>query len=243
MVAKQVCPYCSKEFVNLSRHKCKLKQTNPSSSKKKKPTKSKKSPSNSQKKSQVSAILDEKKQKASSKRKGYSEIDKEVFGVIKQKKSTFFDEIVDFFSKDETLDEKTLEKSLYRLEAKQKISMISDVKEGFRKIRVDYIEDYEIKNKSALKNKADLSSWEILDDCPCFLCPEIIKCNVGNSSFMDASIDKNTTVNTNPFFCEYLESWLNCRINEPPLEYKSPFKGGAYLDKKKKKKAKAEAKA
>ena len=189
--------------------------------------------------SSKSEIAEKSRTKENSKKKSYSEIDKEILSLIESKKIIYQDEIIELSGSKYNIDVKNVEKSLVRLANRQKITIQSDLKEGIRKDRIDFIEEYEIKNKSAMKKKGDLASWTIVEDCPCFLCPEVIKCNVGNNSYSVSVINSEKQILTNPYYCSYIKRWLDCKVSEIPVEYKNPFKGGGYFGKKKKKKARA----
>ncbi len=49
-------------------------------------------------------------------------------------------------------------------------------------------------------------SWETLDNCPCFSCPDLDACNVGQN--------KN-----NPQFCLFLTRWMVCCNQHVPYEH------------------------
>ncbi len=49
-------------------------------------------------------------------------------------------------------------------------------------------------------------SWETLDNCPCFSCPDLDACNVGQN--------KN-----NPQFCLFLTRWMGCCYQHMPFEH------------------------
>ena len=246
MANKQICPHCGLKFVNLSRHKCKVAPPKEDTKTKTKKKVVKKPKSNVKKKSSQnsskSEIAERSKTKENSKKKSYSLMDSEILSLIEDKKVMYQDEMTELAESKFDIDIKNLEKSLVRLANRQKITIQSDLKEGIRKDRIDFIEDYEIKDKSAMKKKGDLASWTIVDDCPCFLCPEVIKCNVGNNSYSVSVINSEKQILTNPCYCSYIKRWLDCKVSETPVEYKNPFKGGAYFGKKKKKKARASSK-
>lgn len=229
MAKKQSCPYCGNKFVYLSRHKCKFApednesestttnsgNTEPSDDPIYK-TKSTAQKKNQKKINQTSSknshssseSTTNKKQQNMQKKKSYSEIDRDILSLIETRKIMHRDELSDLFE----LDEKTIEKSLGRLEGKQKISMHSDVVEGVRKDKITYVEEYKIKDRSEIIDKNDPVAWETLGDCPCFLCPDITKCNTGQ-------------IETNPIKCMHLVEWLNCQLIE--TVYKNPFKGSS----------------
>lgn len=232
---KQTCPYCGLKFVNLTRHKCELsgefeedeeselkhskkassKKNNGHSSSNSKSSRKLPSKSKSINTSKSESVSSKSKKKTIVKRKSYAEIDKEVFELIKQSREIYFEEIL----KKLEIDEKFLEKSISRLSTKQKIKISSDIKNGLRKEVLSYIEDYESLPKPDQKTeKVDPVKWDTLGDCPCFLCPEINRCNTGQNE-------------VNPIICEYLIKWMNyCLIGKP---YTSPFRG-VIEDKKKK---------
>ncbi|MCP4763528.1 MAG: hypothetical protein GY870_17275 [archaeon] len=214
---KETCPHCGNKFVDLSRHKCKQA---PKSSKKKKSTKksskkkgvqkktSRKTKKSSKKTSKTKPkSIPESKAKSNSRRKSYSEIDKEVLSILKEDKTIFNDDLLKKLTH-LNIDVKTLEKSIFRLVSKQKLKVKSDVKEGIRKDRVTFIEEYEIKNKTEIFEKNELN-WQNMNDCPCFLCSDVSKCNEGQNE-------------TNPILCANLVDWINCCLEGNT--YLNPFK-------------------
>ncbi|MHA1452529.1 MAG: hypothetical protein ACTSRD_06690 [Promethearchaeota archaeon] len=195
---KTECPYCGKLFTSLPRHKCKLAPD--ADSKKSAKSDSTQSASNSAKNS-------------AKKKRNYSEIDKEVLAFIKEHKDIYKDEVVSAL----TIDEKLLVNSINRLKAKQKIKIKKDLVEGIRKELIQYIEEYKLKNKCADTKNGDSITWETMGNCPCFLCPNVSKCNYGQ-------------IETNPIHCKYLVEWINSKLSN--THYESPFKGNIQ-DKKK----------
>jgi hypothetical protein len=194
---KTQCPYCGNLFVSLSRHKCKLAPV--SSDEKAKPSKSN-STANSDKIS-------------SKKKRNYSEIDKEVLNYVKNHDDVYKDEI----AKALKIDEKLLVNSITRLKNKQKIQIKSDLVEGIRRELIQYIEEYKLKGNCSDTKTGNGINWETMGNCPCFLCPNVTKCNFGQNE-------------TNPIHCQYLVDWINCRLYN--THYETPFKGNIQ-DKKK----------
>ncbi|MHA1729451.1 MAG: hypothetical protein ACTSWY_12065 [Promethearchaeota archaeon] len=217
----QICPYCGLTFIYLSRHKCKLSPNKDGS-----------------------VSLDEEvkipskklKKKTKKTKKDFSKINEIVLSIVTRKKELFIDELMELLEDQPEIDEKTLKSSLSQLKDKQLISYKLDVKEGFRMGRINYIEEYDFEDKKIQYEKNDQNSWDTLGDCPCFLCPEIKKCNVGNTSISDVIKKENSQIN--PFYCSHLTNWINCMVSDPPIPYDNPFMGAKYLDKKKKKKKK-----
>ncbi len=245
MPKTQICPHCGRKFVNLSRHKCKVAPPLEETKTKAKKKGVKKSKSSVKKKSSPklskSEIAEKSRIRENLKKKSYSLIDSEILSLIETKKIIYQDEIIELAESKYDIDVKNVENSLFRLSNRQKITIKSDLKGGIRKDRIDFIEEYEIKNKSAMKKKGDLASWTVIEDCPCFLCPEVIKCNVGNNSYSVSVINREKQILTNPYYCSYMKRWLDCAVDDE-IKYHNPFKGGAYFGKKKKKKARAKPK-
>ncbi len=199
MVKKKTqCPYCEKFFVSLPRHKCKL---DPNLN----------MDETTQSKSSVSG--NKSTAALSKKKRNYSEIDKEVLNLIKNRQEIYKDEIIVSLK----IDEKLLVNSINRLKAKQKIQIKSDLVEGIRKELVKYIEEYVLKNECADSKNSNSVTWETMGNCPCFLCPNVNKCNFGQNE-------------TNPIRCSYLVEWITSRLQN--THYESPFKGNIE-DKKK----------
>ena len=200
MAKKKIqCPYCEKSFVSLSRHKCKL---DPNLTVENESSQAKSSTSTKK----TSASIAKKK-------RNYSEIDKEVLNLIKERQEIYKDEIISSLN----IDEKLLVNSINRLKTKQKIQIKSDLVEGIRKELVKFIEEYKLKNECAEPKNGDSVPWETMGNCPCFLCPNVNKCNFGQNE-------------TNPIRCSYLVEWITSRLQNLP--YESPFKGNIE-DKKK----------
>ena len=194
---KTKCPYCGNLFVSLPRHKCKLA-----------PDLDTEDP-----KSSTSSSTATSSKSTSKKKRNYSEIDKEVLSFIQESKEVYKDEIAGSLK----IDEKLLVNSINRLKSKQKIQIKSDLVEGIRKELVQYIEEYKLKGNSSETKNGDSVTWETMGDCPCFLCPNVTKCNFGQNE-------------TNPVHCQYLVEWINCSLTK--MHYENPFKGNIE-DKKK----------
>ena len=167
---KTQCPYCGNSYVSLSRHKCKLA---PDSESEKAPT-SLKNSSSTQSGSQK-------------KKRNYSEIDKEVLDFVKSKKEVY----KDYIRTSLKIEEKLLVNSISRLKTKQKIQIKSDLVEGIRKELIQYIEEYQIQGNCPEVKNGDSITWETMGNCPCFLCPNVTKCNLGQNE-------------TNPIHCHYI---------------------------------------
>ena len=195
---KTQCPYCEKFFVSLPRHKCKLDP---------------KAKSEQNEKSSTSDSTAASNKSSLKKKRNYSEIDKEVLNYIKEKGDVYKDRIL----KTLKIDEKLLVNSINRLKNKQKINIKADLVEGIRKELVQYIEEYKMKGKCADVKNGDPLTWETMGNCPCFLCPNVTKCNYGQNE-------------TNPIHCQHLVNWINSRLLN--THYENPFKGNIQ-DKKK----------
>ncbi len=195
---KTECPYCGNSFASLQRHKCKL---DPDSESKSNPKPSKTNSTAASSKS------------TAKKKRNYSEIDKEVLIFMKERQEVYKDVIIDELG----IDEKLLVNSINRLKTKQKIKIKSDLVEGIRKDLIQYIEEYHLKGNCAEAKSGNEITWETMGNCPCFLCPNVTKCNFGQNE-------------TNPIHCQYLVNWINCRLSN--TFYDNPFKGNIE-DKKK----------
>ncbi|TFG19774.1 MAG: hypothetical protein EU530_05190 [Promethearchaeota archaeon] len=195
---KTQCPYCGKLFTSLPQHKCKLAPD---------------ADSDESELSDSTQSTNSSAKNSSKKKRNYSEIDKEVLAFIKEHQEIYKDEIVDALD----IDEKLLFNSINRLKSKQKIKMKDDLVEGIRKELIQYIEEYKMKGKCADTKSGDTITWETMGNCPCFLCPNVSKCNFGQNE-------------TNPIHCNYLVEWINSKLNS--THYESPFKGNIE-DKKK----------
>jgi len=194
---KTQCPYCGKLFVSLPRHKCKdapNTETNDSTL-------------------DTSEASSSSQPSSSKKKRNYSEIDKEVLAYIKKKTEVYKDTLL----KSLKIDEKLLVNSINRLKTKQKIQIKADLVEGIRRELIQYIEEYNLKENCSESKNGNSVTWETMGNCPCFLCPNVTKCNFGQNE-------------TNPIHCSYLVEWINSRLAN--THYETPFKGNIQ-DKKK----------
>ncbi|MBN2157316.1 MAG: hypothetical protein JW776_14820 [Candidatus Lokiarchaeota archaeon] len=195
---KTQCPYCGKLYISLARHKCKLAPNSEMEEE---------NPHNTNSTNDMSRFSGKKKL-------NYSEIDKEVLVLVKKNQEIYKDEILESLN----IDEKLLVNSINRLKTKQKIQIKSDLVEGIRKDLVKFIEEYKMKTDPSDSNKnPNTITWETMGNCPCFLCPNVEKCNLGQNE-------------TNPVHCQFLVDWINCRLSN--THYENPFKGNIE-DKKK----------
>jgi len=195
---KTQCPYCEQFFLDLTRHKCKqatdMDPDETSSSRRTtKPSSASKSHIN--------------------KKRNSSEIDKDVLALVKERHEVYKDKIIDFLK----IDEKLIVNSIKRLQTKQKVQIKSDLVEGIRKELIQYIEEYTFKTNCVESKNGNAVTWETMGNCPCFLCPNVTKCNFGQNE-------------TNPVHCQYLVEWITSRLKN--VHYENPFKGNIE-DKKK----------
>lgn len=186
-----------------------------SAQKNKKVSKSKKSSPNKPPKNSSHVESKSTENRTPKKRINYSEIDKKVLTIIQQNGKIYSDSLSELIPE---INYKYIEKSLKRLESKKKIQLSSDIVGGIRKILIRFIEEYEIKDKSSIIEKEALC-WETLNDCPCFLCPDIKKCNLGQNE-------------KNPITCPDIIEWMQHSINNK--KYVSPFKENLDIEKLKK---------
>lgn len=193
---KTQCPTCGKLFVSLSRHNCPL---NPDY--------------DSDETTPTASSISAAEKALAKKKRNYSEIDKEVLAFIKARTNVYKDVILSTLK----IDEKLLGNSINRLQSKQKIVIKSDLVEGIRKELVQYIEEYKLKGNCSDSKNGNSTAWETMGNCPCFLCPNVSQCNLGQNE-------------TNPMHCIYIVDWINCRLTN--THYENPFIGNIE-DKKK----------
>ncbi|MHA1730413.1 MAG: hypothetical protein ACTSU5_00630 [Promethearchaeota archaeon] len=64
-------------------------------------------------------------------------------------------------------------------------------------------------NNDGKASESGKKKWETLGNCPCFVCPSLDKCNIGQNRH-------------NPHYCEHLTEWVFCQLRKVP--YKHRFK-------------------
>ena len=166
------------------------------------------------------------KEAGKSKKKNYSLIDKEIFALLeKQPKHQLI--LTDI----ETILELSLEevkKAIKRMENKNppKINakLVMDASRWVTQITK--VEDYGSSSKS--KKKSNKLVWKTENDLPCFICPYISKCSLGQLQY-------------NPKICPFMTLWLQTSIKGEKYT-ENPFHP-KFIDKKSAKAKEAAKKA
>jgi hypothetical protein len=141
---------------------------------------------------------------ADKKKRNYSEIDRDLLGIITEHQHLFIKDIEDTLHL--TLDE--VKKALKRLEQKGKIKTHQEMHEGKWLIEAEVIDNFGIDPTVKKKITTTEINWN-KDDIPCYLCPNVKKCKAGQEEL-------------NPQKCKELTGWLDSRINKK--DYTNPYK-------------------
>ena len=151
--------------------------------------------------------------KSSVKKMNYSEIDKLIMEMLDISPELFIDDI----KKQLNLTDSEINKAIKRLESKKKIIKKSIMEGSKWNTTLFKVDDYGISPKTKKKSKL---IWNTINDCPCFLCPVINKCTLGQNY-------------NNPKDCEHLSIWLEASVTN--ILYVSPFHPNFEMKKKKSK--------
>jgi hypothetical protein len=141
------------------------------------------------------------------KKRNYSEIDKDLLGLITESNHLFIQEIEEKL----LLNADDVKKALKRLEQKGKITTHNEMSEGKWKIEAIIIDNFGLETQVKKKTTAPTVTaliWDT-DDIPCYLCPNVKKCRAGQEEL-------------NPQKCIELSKWLEARLNK--VEYVNPYR-------------------
>lgn len=179
---KEICPYCSKSFAYLSRHKCKIKE-------------------------RVEGTVDEKSEmerrteRIEEKKRNYGrdlhKDEKVILEIIESERDIYFSELL-ILTKKERDD---LEPILEQLALQSKITMERELMNSSWTKRIRAIEKIDIKVETKIiDQKENNFVWKQLNFNPCFICPFIEKCHESN-------LDQ-----FNPKCCEWLTEWIEANL-------------------------------
>ncbi len=175
---KEVCPYCSKSFAYLSRHKCKIKE-------------------------RVEGPLDEKSdverriERIEEKRKQFNRAlrkdEKFILNLINREKDILFEDLLPLSNKEHD----DLEEVIDLLALQSRIKMRRELVEASWTRHIYAIEEIDLKIEDIQidKEKKDFI-WNMFSRQPCFVCPFRGKCN-------ETNLD-----NFNPTACKWLTNWI-----------------------------------
>ena len=179
---KEICQYCGKSFVYLSRHKCRIKERVEGSSDEK-----------SEMERRVERMEEKKKVFNRTLRKDETMI----LSIINRKKELFFNDLLELSNKKR--DE--LDQILDVLAMQSKIKLRRELVEASWTKRITSIEEIDIKTKELKINKKQKSFiWNMFSRQPCFICPFREKCNETNSDQF------------NPYHCQWLTDWIEVSL-------------------------------
>jgi uncharacterized Zn finger protein (UPF0148 family) len=175
---KEVCPYCGKSFVYLSRHKCTIKE------KVEGPTEEK-----SLTERRVERIEEKKKEYNRTLRKD----EKIILEIINREGEIYFKDLLNITGKKR--DE--LDQILEILAMQSKIKMRRELIDASWTKHISAMEEIDVKTKEIKINKKQKSFiWNMFSRQPCFICPFRDKCN-------ETNIDQ-----FNPHHCPWLTEWI-----------------------------------
>jgi uncharacterized Zn finger protein (UPF0148 family) len=182
---KQVCPYCGKEFVYLSRHKCKVKERMES-----------KEDESTQKEIRQERVKERKRELT----RKLNKDEQEVLDIINKERDLVFEdlrEMVDIERNklDEIIDLLELQS---RIKVRRELISASWSKHIFSIEELE--EDLKVEEIEVDKSKPDWLWREFLKQ-PCFICPFIEQCSDDNPDIY------------NPNHCPWLTEWIELSIN------------------------------
>lgn len=196
---KEVCQYCGKSFVYLSRHKCKVKDRIEGSEESDK----------SESERRIERIEEWKKDFSRNLKKD----EKKILDIIKKHKKIFFKDLMAISGKNRN----ELDNIIDILSLQSKIKVTRELVDASWTKHISYIEEIDVQVKDIKIDKSDKNFIiEMFSYQPCLICPFANKCNETN---MD---------NLNPHHCIWLTKWIYAlmkgekyRINFDEIETES----------------------
>ena len=176
---KEVCQYCGKSFVYLSRHKCKVKDRIEGSEESDK----------SESERRIERIEERKKDFSRNLKKD----EKKILDIIKIHKKIFFKDLMAISGKNRN----ELDNIIDILSLQSKIKVTRELVDASWTKHISYIEEIDVQVKDIKIDKSDKNFIiEMFSYQPCLICPFSNKCNETN---MD---------NLNPHHCIWLTEWI-----------------------------------
>ena len=187
---KEVCPYCGKSFVYLSRHKCSIKE------KVEGPIEEK-------------SLTERRVERMEEKKKDYNrplkKDEKIILELIYREREIIFKDLMNLSGKKR--DE--LDQILDILSMQSKIKMKRELIDASWTKNIYAIEEIPLKPKEIKVNKKQKSFiWNMFSRQPCFICPFRNKCN-------ETNLDQ-----FNPHHCPWLTEWIEESIKGNEYTYK-----------------------
>lgn len=180
---KEVCPYCGKSFVYLSRHKCKVKERIEGSEESDK----------SESERRIERIEERKRDFS----RNLKRDEKNILDIIKKHKKIYFKELMTISGKNRN----ELDNIIDILSLQSKIKVSRELVDASWTKHISFIEEIDMNVKEIKLDKSDKSFIiEMFSYQPCLICPFASKCNETN---MD---------NLNPHHCVWLTEWIQASI-------------------------------
>ena len=179
---KEICPYCGKSFVYLSRHKCRIKE---------------RVEGPSDEKSEMERRVERMEEKKRDLNRNLRKDEAMILNIINRERDILFNDLLELSKKKR--DE--LDQILDILAMQSKIKFRRELVEASWTKRITSIEEIDIKTKELKINKKQKSFiWKMFSRQPCFICPFREKCNETNSDQF------------NPYYCQWLTDWIEVSL-------------------------------
>ncbi|TFF93991.1 MAG: hypothetical protein EU544_05080 [Promethearchaeota archaeon] len=186
---KEVCPYCGKSFVYLSRHKCKVKEKVEGLEDDK-----------SESERRLERIQETKKAMNRNLRKN----EKKILKTINEEGEILFRDLLQKSDVTKTQLENILD--VLRLQSQIKVRReLVNAAWTYRIFALEEFQDLEVKESKINKKNKDYV-WDLFGRQPCFICPVEDKCNETNPE------------NYNPHHCIWLTEWIDTMLREEKYE-------------------------
>lgn len=175
---KEICPYCSKSFAYLSRHKCKIKE---------------RVEGPIDEKSDVERRIERIEEKKKEFNRNLRKDEKLILDMIDKEKDILFEDLLKLSDKSQN----DLEEILDLLSLQSKIKMRRELVEASWTKHIYALKEIDVKIQEIEvdKNRKDFI-WNMFSRQPCFICPFRGRCN-------ETNLDQ-----FNPKHCPWLTHWI-----------------------------------
>ncbi len=175
---KEICPYCSKSFAYLSRHKCKIKE---------------RVEGPIDEKSDVERRIERIEEKKKEFNRNLRKDEKLILDMIDKEKDILFEDLLKLSDKSQN----DLEEILDLLSLQSKIKMRRELVEASWTKHIYALKEIDVKIQEIEvdKNRKDFI-WNMFSRQPCFICPFRDRCN-------ETNLDQ-----FNPKHCPWLTHWI-----------------------------------
>jgi hypothetical protein len=179
---KEICQYCGKSFVYLSRHKCRIKERVEGSS---------------DDKSEIERRVERMEEKKKVFNRTLRKDETMILSIINRKKELLFNDLLELSKKKR--DE--LDQILDVLAMQSKIKLRRELVDASWTKRITSIEEIDIITSELKINKKQKSFiWNMFARQPCFICNFQEKCNETNSDQFY------------PYHCQWLTDWIDVSL-------------------------------